>query len=84
VALSIKSDEADRLAREIAHRTGETLTDVVVNALRQRLIREQGQRAVRPLADDLLEIGRRCRALPVLDPRAADEILAYDANGLPR
>jgi antitoxin VapB len=36
MALSIKTDEADRLARELAALTGETLTDAVTNALRER------------------------------------------------
>ncbi len=83
MALSIKSQEADRLARELAARTGEGLTEVVVNALRERLRREVGRTAVRPLAEDLLEIGRRCAALPDLDARSADDILGYDRDGLP-
>ncbi|MFZ1642394.1 MAG: hypothetical protein WAV07_13400 [Candidatus Contendobacter sp.] len=33
-------------------------------------------------ANELLEIGRRCAALPVLDHRSADEILGYNQNGL--
>jgi antitoxin VapB len=41
MALSIKTDEADRLARELALLTGETLTDAVTNALRERLARER-------------------------------------------
>jgi len=32
---------------------------------------------------DLLEVGRRCAALPVKDGRAADEVLGYDERGLP-
>ena len=40
MALSIKDPEADRLARELATRTGETLTQAVVVALRERLARE--------------------------------------------
>ena len=35
------------------------------------------------LAAQLLEIGTRCAALPVLDPRSGDEILGYDEHGLP-
>ncbi len=31
---------ADRLARALAQRTGETLTEAVINALRKRLERE--------------------------------------------
>ena len=39
VALRIKHDEADRLARALARATGETLTEAVVVALRERLDR---------------------------------------------
>lgn len=46
MALSIKSDEADRLARELAAETGETLTEAVVVALRERLDREHARRGV--------------------------------------
>ena len=45
MALSIKSDEADRLARELAAETGETLTDAVETALRERLDREHARHA---------------------------------------
>jgi len=37
MALSIKTDEADRLARELSRLTGETMTQAVTTALRQRL-----------------------------------------------
>jgi antitoxin VapB len=84
VALSLKDPEADRLAREVAARTGETLTAAVIVALRERLARLRGKRRRRPLRDELREIGRRCAALPTLDGRPADEILGYDEQGLPR
>ena len=83
MALSIKSDEADRLARELAATTGESLTDAVTEALRERLERERARRTVdlqrqlRRLAED---VGR----LPVIDDRTADAILGYDEQGLPR
>lgn len=35
-------------------------------------------------SEDLLHIGRRCAALPELDPRTAEEIIGYDEHGLPR
>lgn len=83
MALSIKSEEADRLARELAARTGESLTEVVVGALRERLQRELGRSYVRPLAEELLEISRRCAALPEVDARTPEEILGYDDCGVP-
>jgi antitoxin VapB len=83
MALSIKHPEADRLARELAARTGETLTDAVVVALRERLARETGRARVSPLREELAVIRRRCAALPVIDDRPADEILGYGEHGLP-
>lgn len=84
MALSIKNDETERLARKLAKRTGESLTEAVTTALRERLARQAGHRAVPQLRDELLAIGRRCAALPDLDRRSADEILGYDELGLPR
>lgn len=85
MALSIKNRKADRLARELAELTGETLTDAVTNALRERLERWQrrSRKGRRSLSEELLEIGRRCSRLDVLDDREASLILAYDDNGLP-
>ncbi|MFA5940728.1 MAG: type II toxin-antitoxin system VapB family antitoxin [Sinimarinibacterium sp.] len=83
MALSIKDPEADRLAREVAKATGETLTAAVVQSLRERLVRVRRPKA-RRLSGELLRIARRCAELPVLDGRAADEILDYDEHGLPR
>ncbi len=31
----------------------------------------------------IMEISRRCAALPELDPRSANEIIGYDDNGFP-
>jgi len=83
VVLNIKNREAHRLAREVARLTGETLTQAVVNSLRQRLQRESGRMLAPDLAEELMAIGRRCSSLPVLDPRSPDEILGYDESGLP-
>lgn len=83
MALSIKDPEADRLARAVARETGETLTAAVIQSLRERLARVRKPRG-RALSGVLLEIGRRCAALPVRDSRSAEEILGYDDRGLPR
>jgi len=44
MALSIKTPEADRLARALAKLTGETLTEAITAALRERLSRERAKR----------------------------------------
>jgi len=84
MALNIRNQEAERLAAELAARTGETKTEAVLKALRDRLARVRRQRPKRRLADELDGIARRCASLPVLDRRTPDEILGYDEGGLPR
>ena len=84
MALNIKHPEADRLARALAARTGETITGAVIQALRDRLQRTEGRRNPRSLIDDLREISDRCAALPDFDTRSEDEILGYDEIGVPR
>jgi antitoxin VapB len=84
MALSVKNPEADHLAREVAARTGETLTTAVVVALRERLARLRGRPKRPGLREQLREIARRCSELPTIDDRAADDILGYDDRGLPR
>lgn len=83
MALNIKDLEADRLARDLAATTGESLTTAVTVALRERLERLRGAAAATSLTDELNAIAQRCAALPVLDDRSEDEILGYDAHGLP-
>jgi antitoxin VapB len=83
MALNFKDEETDRLAREVAKLTGETLTVAVRRALSERLQRERLRRGeARGLADQLLAIGQHCASLPDLDPRAPDEIVGYDESGM--
>lgn len=84
MALNLKHPEVDRLARELARRRGESITDAVLMALREQLNREKSKARPPGLAEELMEIGRRFSALPVLDPRSDDEIIGYDEHGLPR
>jgi len=81
--LNIKNPEADRLARALAEKTGETITDAVIHALEERLIRTEGKRTFRSLKEEIDEIGKRCAALPDIDRRPADQILGYNSIGIP-
>jgi antitoxin VapB len=83
MALSIKHPEADRLARELATRTGESITEAIITALRERLQREQ-RRYRASLEDEIMAISRRCAAIPRRTGRTPDEIIGYDEHGLPR
>ncbi len=81
--LNIRNPEADQLASELARLTGQTKTDAVIDALRQRLAETRASRRPSSMADRIASISKRCRQLPVLDERAPDEILGYDETGLP-
>lgn len=82
--LNIRNPETERLAAEVARRTGETKTEAVTKALRERLARLRRARAPHRLADELEQIADHCARLPILDRRGPDEILGYDDRGLPR
>jgi antitoxin VapB len=82
--LNIKDPAAEKFVRELAAAAGESVTTAVRRAAEERLQRVRRQQSGRSLAGEILEIGRRCAALPDLDARSADEILGYDEHGLPR
>src|SRR5689334_24262342 len=83
MALSLKDKEPDCLAREMAALIGETLTDAIRIALRDRLERERLKRG-QPgdLAARIRAIGEQCASLPDHDTCSPDEILGYDETGL--
>ncbi|MEM8963829.1 MAG: type II toxin-antitoxin system VapB family antitoxin [Acidobacteriota bacterium] len=87
MALTIIDQEAEALAKTLADLTGTSPTEVVRQALLDRLERFQqktGTRRVKTTSARLDEIARRFSRLPVVDDRAADDILGYDERGLPR
>ena len=84
MALNIRNPEAERLAAELAKATGETKTEAVIKALRERWARLRRERRRKRLADELDEIAQHCAALPVRDRRPPDEILGYDERGVSR
>lgn len=84
MALNIRNPAAEKLATALARLTGETKTDAVTKALRDRLARVRRERSGRRLADELDQIALHCAALPAVDQRSDDEILGYDKDGIPR
>lgn len=87
MALNIKSAETDRLARELAALTGESLTQAVTTALRERVDRHQRRDAEadaarrKALKEDLRAIRERAASYPILDARSDDELLGYNEIG---
>ncbi len=84
MALSIKNPETERLARELARVTGESLTEAVTEALRARLVRETGRNEdMDRFLERIREIQDEVRRLPVLEAGTDEELLGYDEYGLP-
>jgi antitoxin VapB len=82
--LSIKNEETERLARQVARETGESLTEAIQKALQERWERLKARRRSQALAGQVEDLLRRVDALPRLDSRSEDEILGYDEHGAPR
>ncbi len=84
MSLNIKSDEAHRLARELASLTGESMTAAVSEAIRERLERVRGN-SKDGMAERLLKIGRDCAA-HLKEPYKSIDIneLLYDEKGMPK
>jgi antitoxin VapB len=80
MALSIRNKEAERLAREVARETGESITRAILRSLEERLPRLSGRRTSSDLAREILRIGERCAALSDFDTRSPEEILGYDQD----
>jgi antitoxin VapB len=84
MAMNIKSEEAQKLARQLSEITGESLTTAVTEAVRERLERVKSSKG-EGLADRLLKIGRECAARLKEPYRSVDHgDILYDEKGLPR
>ena len=58
MALNIRNPETEQLAASLARETGESKTEAVTKALKDRLARVKQRKARRRLADELDEIGK--------------------------
>jgi antitoxin VapB len=83
MGLNIKNPETHWLAEELAKRNGESMTEAVTTAVRERLDRVRREQGV-SLADRLLAIGQDCAGRMKEPFRPADHgELLYDDRGLP-
>ncbi len=83
MALNIKDERTDHVARELARATGESITVATRSALEERLARVIAEQAHATRGPALVDIIHRGRARAVLTDAHADEILGYDERGLP-
>ncbi|MCY3774500.1 MAG: type II toxin-antitoxin system VapB family antitoxin [Candidatus Aminicenantes bacterium] len=85
MGLNVKNEETCRLARTLARLTGETMTEAITIALRERLERENSRRSSETLARELHAIGQCCSRLIAPGPAATNHgDLLYDDRGLPK
>jgi antitoxin VapB len=85
MSMNIKSEQAHQLARELAQRTGESLTQAVTVALQERLERVGGHRPKKATAEELMALGRAFAAQMPESFRHEDfNGFLYDEWGLPK
>jgi antitoxin VapB len=82
VSLNVKDPEAHRLAQAIADETGESLTRVVIESLRERHAKLEKRKAKARL-EDLMAIAKRA-SRAVKRPYVDHGELLYDDQGLPK
>lgn len=81
-SLNVKDPEAHRLAQAISQATGQSMTQVVRDALRERYARLEKHKSKASI-EELLAIAARAAA-HVKRPYADHAELLYDENGLPK
>jgi antitoxin VapB len=84
MAVNIKNERTQKLAKELARLTGESMTAAITEAVRERLDRVRSARG-EGLADRLMRIGKDCAAHLREPFRSVDHgELLYNEKGLPR
>jgi antitoxin VapB len=86
VGILIKRPETEAKIRELAARTGETITDAVDRAIDERLTKVGPRRGRGRVDWDRLEIlVAKVKAAPAINEGLTDdEIVGYDEFGVPR
>jgi antitoxin VapB len=91
MALNIKSAETERVVRELARRTGLSITQAVHQAAEEKLRAMAADYEARlarmtPAQREKLRkleaISKSAAALPAFDNRTPDEIIGYDDKGV--
>jgi antitoxin VapB len=80
--LNVKDPEAHRLAQAIARETGESLTKVVIDSLRERHEKLEKRKGKASL-EDLMAIAKRV-SKGVKRPYVDHGELLYDEHGIPK
>ena len=82
MALNIKDEETDRLARELAAETGLSLTEAIREAVEAQLKALRRKKRLGS-GSELSEVIARGRSRSMINTSTEAEILGYDQDGLP-
>jgi antitoxin VapB len=83
MSISVRNPEAEKLAREAGKVFNLSMTEVIIEALKEKLERVGQKSESEALClDKLLSISADCAVLPDMDSRTTDEILGYNSEGL--
>ena len=89
MSIVIDDPEIERLARDLAAQTGESVEEALRRLLRERALSAPPRRE--PSSDEVARriaegrrIVRQFAELPVYDDRPPDDLVGYDDDGLPR
>ena len=83
MSLNIKDPEAHKLAQRLAEETGETMTQAVTVALRERYSRVRRAKRAKATAAELRAIARRFR-IHLKGPVEDHGTFLYDEQGMPK
>jgi antitoxin VapB len=81
MGLNIKSEEVHRLARQLANRTGTTMTAAIEAALREKVDRLNREQDVDAVVKRVMSIVRESG--PTAPDQTSDHSDLYDERGLP-
>ena len=83
MTILIKDSETDKLVRELADRTGQSLTNAVKIAVVEQLKRlPLSKEEIASRKEKVARILAKLDAMPTVDHRTADEIIGYNEQGL--
>lgn len=86
MAINIKSPDAEKLVRELAELTGESITDTIQHAVRERLTRERLRKlgSVERSWTRLQRIQERIASISPVSERVLEDVVGYDEHGVPK
>lgn len=83
MSINIKNREAEALLAEIKAATGKGASQIVLELLRKEAAYRRRQQQLEERRSRIEALGRRYSARLPADPASPEEIVGYDADGLP-